>query len=452
MHGSKARRTAGLDPAISIGDARRFRARSPGEPGDDRWSVISLLDTLRRIDAGELTPEQAIQASRKAIAAGDGELKAFVHLAENPTEGHGPLAGIAVGIKDIIDTADMPTEMGSRIYAGWRPKADAPVVAALRRAGATPIGKTTTTAFANRDPTPTVNPVNPAHTPGGSSAGSPAAVRAGMIPLALGTQTGGSVIRPASYCGVAAIKPSFRLIPTVGVKTYSWLLDTVGIFAATVDDVAFALATITGRADLRIDDKAVAPPRIAVVTQDFAGAPEQDSAAALEEAVRRVESAGAIVSQLDAPRNFADAWTAHTTLQDFEAAQALAWEYANHRDAIAPLVREALDRAHDVSVETYDDARRIAHRARLKLKDVFAEIDVLLTFAAPGAAPRGLGSTGDARFNRLWTLLGVPCVNVAGLTNAAGMPVGIQVIADFGHDAKALAAARFVEATICPRA
>jgi Asp-tRNA(Asn)/Glu-tRNA(Gln) amidotransferase A subunit family amidase len=414
--------------------------------------MISLLDILRRIDASELTPEQALRASTEAIAERDGELKAFVHLAENPTAGQGALAGIAVGVKDIIDTADMPTELGSPIYAGWRPKADAPVVSALRRAGATPIGKTTTTAFANRDPTPTRNPVNPNHTPGGSSAGSPAAVRAGMIPLALGTQTGGSVIRPASYCGVAAIKPSFRLIPTVGVKTYSWLLDTVGLFAASVDDVAFALAAVTGRDDLRIDDKAVAPPRIGVVTQDFAGAPEPDSGAALEEAIRRVEQDGAVVSRVDPPPSFSDAWTAHTPLQDFEAAQALAWEYTNHRDAIAPLVREALDRAQDVSVQTYDEARRVAHRARIALADVFADVDILLTFSAPGAAPEGLGSTGSPRFNRLWTLLGVPCVNVAGLSNAAGMPVGVQVIADFGRDANALAAARFVEAALRPRA
>ncbi len=150
----------------------------------------------------------------------------------------GPLRGIAVGIKDIIDTADFPTEMGSPIYRGFRPRADAPVVMMLKQAGATIIGKTTTTAFAANDPTPTLNPHNHGHTPGGSSSGSAAAVAAGMIPLALGTQTGGSVIRPASFCGVAAIKPSFRLLPTVGVKCFSWTLDTVGLFAAGVEDLA----------------------------------------------------------------------------------------------------------------------------------------------------------------------------------------------------------------------
>ena len=161
-----------------------------------------------------------------------------------------PLRGIAVGIKDIIDTAELPTEMGSPIYKANRPRADAPVVMALKRAGATIFGKTTTTAFAANDPTATLNPHNHGHTPGGSSAGSAAAVGAGMIPLALGTQTGGSVIRPASFCGTAAIKPSYRLLPTVGVKCFSWTLDTVGLFAAGVTDLALGLSAMTGRPEL----------------------------------------------------------------------------------------------------------------------------------------------------------------------------------------------------------
>src|SRR5215204_3148105 len=194
--------------------------------------MISLLDILRRIDAGDATPQDAIRAAHDASARAGAE---------------GPLCGIAVGVKDIIDTADMPTEMGSPIYAGWRPKADAPIVTALARAGATPIGKTATTPFAHLDPTPTRNPRNPGHTPGGSSSGSAAAVGAGMVPLALGTQTGGSIIRPASFCGCAAIKPSYRLLPSVGVKCFSWALDTVGLFAATVPDLAYALAAIAGR-------------------------------------------------------------------------------------------------------------------------------------------------------------------------------------------------------------
>ncbi|MBA7664336.1 Glutamyl-tRNA(Gln) amidotransferase subunit A [subsurface metagenome] len=197
--------------------------------------------------------------------------------------------------------------MGSPIYRGHRPRADAPVVAMLKKAGATIIGKTTTTAFAANDPTATVNPHNHGHTPGGSSSGSAASVGGGMIPLALGTQTGGSVIRPASFCGVAAIKPSYRLLPTVGVKCFSWSLDTVGLFAAGVEDLACGLSAMTGRNELLLPASIVAP-RIGVLTQDFAGEIEPDSVEALQVAARRAELAGAGVRALALPPVFADAW------------------------------------------------------------------------------------------------------------------------------------------------
>src|ERR1700689_43926 len=210
--------------------------------------MISLAELQRRIDSGNLSAEAAIAQSCQAIDAHERTVGAFVCRAENPrAASEGPLRGMAVGIKDIIDTSDLPTEMGSQIYRGWRPRADAPVVMMLKQAGASIAGKTTTTAFAANDPTPTLNPHNHDHTPGGSSSGSAAAVAAGMIPLALGTQTGGSVIRPASFCGVAAIKPSYRLLPSVGVKCFSWTLDTVGLFAAGVIDLAPGLAPMTNR-------------------------------------------------------------------------------------------------------------------------------------------------------------------------------------------------------------
>jgi Asp-tRNA(Asn)/Glu-tRNA(Gln) amidotransferase A subunit family amidase len=407
--------------------------------------MISLLDILARIDAGKTTAEAEIRAAHEAIGRADDDIRAFVHVDATARAGReGPLRGIAAGVKDIIDTADMPTEMGSEIYAGWRPKADAPVVTALKGAGATPVGKTATTAFAHLDPTPTRNPRNLGHTPGGSSSGSAAAVAAGMVPLALGTQTGGSIVRPASYCGVAAIKPSYRLVPSVGVKTFSWALDTVGLFAATVPDLAYALAAITGRADLRLDGSPAAP-RIGVVTQDFAGAPEPGSHEALERAATAAERAGARVRRIALPAILAEAWTIHPPLQDYEAKQALAWEYAHHRDRIAPNLRQHLDAAQGIDAGTYDGARGTAHRARGALDEVFADVDVLLTFSAPGPAPATLKATGNARFNRLWTLLGVPCVNVPAIEAEGGLPVGVQVIAPFGHDAQALAAARFLE-------
>jgi Asp-tRNA(Asn)/Glu-tRNA(Gln) amidotransferase A subunit family amidase len=412
--------------------------------------MISLAELQRRIGSGELSAEAAIAQQCEAIDAHEKSIGAFVCRAENMRAAMaGPLRGIAVGIKDIIDTSDLPTEMGSSIYKGWRPHADAPVVMMLKQAGASIAGKTTTTAFASRDPTATLNPHNPAHTPGGSSAGSAAAVAAGMIPLALGTQTGGSVIRPASYCGVAAIKPSFRLLPSVGVKCYSWTLDTVGLFAAGVNDLALGLSAVTGRTELL--PAAIEMPRIGVVTQDFAGAPEAASGEALRIATAAAERGGASVRALELPKISAEAWRAQDTVQEFEAHHALAWEYRTHYDAMAPMVRAKLDETRGIPPADYDEARRIANRGRKALAKVFDDVDVLLTFSAPGAAPKGLASTGDARFNRLWTLMGVPCVNIPAFVADGGLPVGVQVIARFGDDARALAAARFVEQVLARR-
>jgi Asp-tRNA(Asn)/Glu-tRNA(Gln) amidotransferase A subunit family amidase len=407
--------------------------------------MISLADLQRRIDAGELSPDDAIVQSLAATNAHEKSIGAFVCRDESPrAQSAGPLRGIAVGIKDIMDTQDFPTEMGSPIYRGFRPRGDAAVVMMLKQAGATIVGKTTTTAFASVDPTATLNPHNHGHTPGGSSSGSAAAVAAGMIPLALGTQTGGSVIRPASFCGVAAIKPSYRLLPTVGVKCYSWTLDTVGLFAAGVDDVARGLAAMTGRSEL-LPRASVAAPRIGVVTQHFAGAPEASGAEALQTAARAAERAGATVHGVDLHEIVAEAWRIHPVIQEFEAHQALAWEYRENYDAMAPLLRARLDESRGLTPADYDAAMGVARRARHALAKVFEEVDVLLTLSAPGAAPQGLGSTGDARYNRLWTLMGVPCVNVPALIAEGGLPVGVQVIARYGADAEALAAARFVE-------
>jgi Asp-tRNA(Asn)/Glu-tRNA(Gln) amidotransferase A subunit family amidase len=413
--------------------------------------MISLAGLQRRIDAGELSPDMAVAQSLEAITALDKSIGAFVCRTENVRAASaGPLRGIAVGIKDIMDTTDFPTEMGSPIYRGYQPRADAAVVMMLKQAGATIIGKTTTTAFASIDPTPTLNPRNKGHTPGGSSSGSAAAVAAGMIPLALGTQTGGSVIRPASFCGVAAIKPSYRLLPTVGVKCYSWTLDTVGLFAACVDDVARGLSAMTGRPELLLPPT-VPTPRIGVVTQDFAGRPEASGEAALRIATRAVEKAGAQVQALGLPKIVAEAWLAQSVVQEFEAHRALAWEYREHYDKMAPRLRAKLDKSGDITPAAYDEAIGIANRARQTLEKMFDDVDVLLTLAAPGTAPKGLGSTGDARYNRLWTLMGVPCVNVPTLVAEVNLPVGVQVIARHGADAQALAAARFVEEALARR-
>jgi Asp-tRNA(Asn)/Glu-tRNA(Gln) amidotransferase A subunit family amidase len=410
--------------------------------------MISVVALRARLSQGELTPQAAIRQSLEAIERSDQDIRAFV--ATQPAGalrsaelGSGPLSGIAIGVKDIIDTADMPTSMGSPIYAGWRPKADAALVMLARKAGASILGKTATTAFAQGDPPATRNPHDLAHTPGGSSSGSAAAVAAGMVPLAFGTQTGGSVIRPASFCGVAAIKPSFRLLPTPGIKSYSISLDTAGLFAATVADLAYALTALTGRSFE--DPTAGRPLRIGITRQGFAGEAEAGSEAALKAATLALEAAGATLVEGQDPPEFAATWRVHPIIADGEALRSLAWEWDSHRDLIPPKLTKALSEAEGVGPLEFDEARRTGRRARVAARDFFRDIDAAVTFSAPGAAPEGLASTGEAKFNRLWTLLGVPCVNVPGYRDRRGLPIGVQVVAPFGRDAMALAVAARLE-------
>ena len=412
--------------------------------------MLSALELVRQIETGALTPRAVIDRCADAIAKRDGEIGAFVALDIEAARERAdrlatlPLRGLPIGVKDIYDTADLPTQYGSAIYAGHQPKADAAMVALIRRAGGVVIGKTVSTEFASLQPAGTRNPHNLAHTPGGSSSGSAAAVAAGMVPIALGSQTGGSVIRPAAYCGVVGFKPSFRLMPTIGMKCFSWSLDTVGLFAAGVADAAFAAALISGR-DLRIDGTEPTAPRIALVrSQSW-----PEASASMQEAIARAahaaEAAGAKVTEVELPLILETATQAHGTIQDHEAYRALADEIDHHRDRLSPILREHLDKAAAITPAAYDDARRLARQARRALVDFMEGIDVLLTPSAPGAAPHGLGSTGKPTFNRLWTLLGTPCINVPGLFDSAGLPLGVQIVGRFARDRLALEAAAFLQ-------
>jgi Asp-tRNA(Asn)/Glu-tRNA(Gln) amidotransferase A subunit family amidase len=295
-------------------------------------------------------------------------------------------------------------------------------------------------------PAATRNPRDLAHTPGGSSSGSAAAVAAAMLPVAFGSQTAGSVIRPAAFCGVAGFKPSYRLIPTVGMKCYAWHLDTVGLFAANVADVAYAATAITER-PLRVDENAPAAPRIGLLRTHLWSKASAAMHTAIDTAARAAEANGATVTDLEMPEILQEAYRAQFVIQDFEAFRSLAFEYDSHRDQIGPPLREQLDRAAAITVEKYDEARRTASRARQSLGDFMRDIDVILTPSASGAAPHGLGSTGDPAFNRLWTLMGTPCVNVPGLSDGE-LPLGVQIVGDFGCDREALEAALFVERAI----
>jgi Asp-tRNA(Asn)/Glu-tRNA(Gln) amidotransferase A subunit family amidase len=420
--------------------------------------MLRALELARRLEAGDITPAQVIDMCGEAIAQREAEIGAFVALdlefaradAQAERLRSTPLRGLPVSFKDIFDTADVATEYGSPIYAGPPPRSDAALVTLVRRNGGIMLGKTVTTEFAYREPGKTRNPHNLKHTPGGSSSGSAAAVAAGFVPIATGSQTGGSVIRPASYCGVAGYKPSFGLLPTVGMKCVSWHLDTAGLFAAGVSDVAFAAAAISDR-DLRVDRVAPASPRIAVLREHPWPSASEDMVAAVDAAARAAAAGMARVRDLKLPPVVVAAFKVHGTIQSYEAARSLAFEYERHRDRLSKNLREMIESGMKIPADAYDEARRTASRGRQSLGDLMSDFDVILSASAPDAAPEGLGSTGTSTFNRLWTLMGTPCVSVPGLTDDDGMPLGVQVIGRFGADRATLEAALFIEAALAKR-
>jgi amidase len=352
-----------------------------------------------------------------------------------------PLHGIPIGVKDIIDTIDMPTEYGSPIYPGHRPAWDAACVALLRDAGAVIMGKTVTVEFAVRHPNKTRNPRNLAHTPGGSSSGSAAAVADDMVPLALGTQTGGSVVRPAAYCGVVGLKPTFNLINRAGVKPNSESLDTVGLMARSVSDAALLLAVLTSQST---DALAAVKPRIGYWrTPQW---PRADAAthARLEDAAARLAKAGASVREIALPAAFDAIEAAHGRINDYEMSRAFAYERRAHPEKISATLLKKLRAADACTCEQYAGAQRHAAACRALLADAFSDVDVLLVPSTPGEAPATLATTGESTFNRIWTALHVPAVTLPVYTGPGGLPIGIQLIGPFGRDLDLLACAEWV--------
>jgi amidase len=359
----------------------------------------------------------------------------------------GLLHGLPLGVKDIFDTCDYPTEYGSRIYAGHRPAADAACVSAARNAGAIIVGKTATTEFATYAPAGTVNPHDRRRTPGGSSSGSAAAVADRMVPLAFGTQTAGSVIRPASYCGIVGYKPSFGLVPTIGVKKIAPSLDTIGAFGVTVHDAAFLIGALTGRRDL------IAPlgidGRLEVgicLTHEWPSV-DDSVGAAIARAERRLADAGAVVARVELPPSFADLAGAYADIYDYEIVRNLDREGSAHRSQLSAPLRNALDAGAQVSEQRYRRAQKIARLQRRRFVDASGEWDVLLTPSSTGEAGT-LESTGSPIMNRMWTLLHLPCVGVPAGRGPCGLPVGLQVVGRAGDDARVLAAAAWIEAQL----
>ena len=439
--------------------------------------ALTATAAAAAIAEGRLTSRALVESCLERIAAREPEVMAWQFLDPayalaqadaRDTEQRagrplGPLHGVPVGLKDIIDTADMPTENGSVLFAGRRPERDATVVGRLRAAGAVVLGKTVTTELAVVHPGRTRHPQDPGRTPGGSSSGSAAAVADRMCPLALGTQTNGSVIRPASFCGVIGFKPSHGLISRAGVLLQSRTLDHVGLFARSLGDAALLgdllagydpedpdtrLAAAPGLRDA-VGRPRTGPPRLA-----FVRSPVWDSA---EEATRAaflalVDAVGEPIAEVALPQPFA---VAHETLKTImEAEQAVNYGPLWERDAgrISPPLRAMIERGRTVTAVEWHRAVAMARTLRRSLKGLFDRFDAIVTPAAPGEAPIGLESTGSPVFCTIWSLLGLPAVTLPLLRGPDGLPLGVQVVGAFGEDARLLATAAWLEDQAVSRA
>jgi amidase len=373
-----------------------------------------------------MSGESALQASLARIDAREREVHAWTHIASNfgqPNEG--PLHGLPIGVKDVIDTADMPTEYGSPIYKGHRPKADAEVVRRLKRAGAIVLGKTVTTEFAFQHAGATRNPHNLACTPGGSSSGSAAAVADGMVPVALGTQTGGSIIRPAAYCGVLGYKPAFDRFPTAGLKFLAPSLDTIGIIARTVDDIARVSAVLSGQPKANTQ---IAKPRFALCRTPYAAEAEPQMHERLDAVAKTLARAGAQVRELELPASFADLNQLHRVIMAHETARSMAHEWQTARGQLSTHMAGFIERGLSISDDAAAAARVRVAACKEELPALLEDGELILTFSAAGEAPVGLESTGNAVFNRLWTLLDLPCLAVPAGRGARGLPLGVQLV------------------------
>jgi Asp-tRNA(Asn)/Glu-tRNA(Gln) amidotransferase A subunit family amidase len=434
---------------------------------------FSATDAARAIRDGAISSEQLVEACLARVREAEPQVEAWQFLDPERAraqarardadrrEGRpcGPLHGVPIGIKDIIDTADMPTEDGTVLHAGRMPARDATVVTWLRAAGAVIMGKTVTTECAYFSPGKTRNPHHPEHTPGGSSSGSAAAVAAGMVPLALGSQTNGSTIRPAAFCGVYGFKPTHGLIPRHGILRLSRTLDHVGVFARTLEDVALLAAELVGyderdpdtRPRARIPFGSVAaeeppmPPRLAFVKTpvwDRAGEETREAFAEL------TAELGDAVEEVELPGSARAAWDWHRTIMDAEMAASFDLEWERGRDRLSAQLRELLARGREVPALDYQQALARIPLLNESFAELFLRFDAILTPAAPGTAPRGLESTGDPAFCTLWTLCGTPTVSLPLMRGANGLPLGVQLVGQRGDDARLLRTARWLVAEV----
>ena len=430
---------------------------------------LTATDLARAIRDGAISSEQLVEACLARVRDSDPAVQAWQHLDpeyalaqartrdRERSEGRpvGPLHGVPVGIKDIFDTGDLPTEDGSVLHAGRTPAEDAAVVAMLRAAGAVILGKTVTTEFAAYTPGKTRNPRNPAHTPGGSSSGSAAAVAAGMVPVALGSQTNGSTIRPASFCGVYGFKPSHGLVPRSGMLRLSRALDHVGVLARSLEDLALVCEHIAGYHEADPDTRPRARPQLAsVLAQDppfpptlaWARTPMWESVDAdAREAF--AELTGQLTDRIvdfELPQSSLAALEWHRTIMEADMAASLDREYEAGRDRLSEPLRAQLERGREVTALQYQRALGRIPALNDGFEELFERCDAILTPAAPGTAPQGLEHTGNPAFCTLWTLCGMPALSLPLMQGANGLPLGVQLVGARGGDARLLRTARWL--------
>ena len=417
-------------------------------------ATLTAAQASRLIRDGKLNPLDLMEANLARIAEREPSIRAFAwfdpEIARQNAKAarSGPLHGLPIGIKDVLDTSDMPSEYGSPIWRGWRPKADAAAVAWARQAGGVVIGKTVTTEFATRKPGPTGNPHRLDHTPGGSSSGSAAGVAAGFFPLAYGTQTAGSVIRPAAYCGVVGYKPSFATINRFGMKLMSESLDTVGVMARSVADCALFAGAVAGRDLGDPDARPERAPRLGICRSPVWDKALPETQELLPRIATALSRAGASLVERELSHVVAAIEGAHPIVMNNESARALGWELANASEQISGGLRERLEFGLSRSEAEVAEAHATFDRAQQAFPAGMTDLDALVTPSAPGQAPAGLEWTGDPAFNLIWTSLHVPCVTVPAGTGPDGLPLGIQIVTRRGEDRQALAWAQWVAAAI----
>ena len=418
---------------------------------------IGLVSAIEQIKEGKIDAKAVLSQSDALANVLEPTLKAFV--SRNSKEDlmkaiqPGPLSGIPVGIKDIINTKDLPTTNGSPIYANHRPTEDAPIVQKIRELGGLVFGKTVTTQFAWKTPGPTVNPWNSAHTPGGSSSGSAAAVAAGIVPLALGTQTVGSIVRPAAFCGVVGFKPSFAAISKEGAHPLSYALDHIGFFTRSVEDAAYAFQLLKDNSDitkhnlfpdLKLDRK----PTIALIKTPFDHLISQEQQKTIQDAIQKLEQEGALVKTIELPVQYWDGINQMPIIMAYEAAQIHREHLKSHHDLLCDNIKELANKGSDHTQAEYEAALALQKKLRASISEIFKDVDAFLTAPATGEAPKDLSWTGDPSFCALGSYLGIPAINIPAGKSKNGLPLGIQLMGNYQEDEQLLKVAQFAEQSL----